>query len=43
LLWDELFDDARLDGWENLERRVTLPDPDDVGGGHERSGPETDR
>ena len=26
---DETFDDARVDGWENLEQTVTLPDPDD--------------
>jgi len=26
---DETFEDARVDGWENLEQTVTLPDPDD--------------
>ena len=40
---DETFEDARPDGWEVVERRVTGRDPDDVGGGHERPGPETDR
>jgi hypothetical protein len=40
---DETFEDARPDGGEDLEWRVTGPDPDDVGGGHERPGPETDR
>jgi hypothetical protein len=26
---DDAFEDARIDGWENLEDTVTLPDPDD--------------
>jgi predicted nucleic acid-binding protein len=26
---DDTFEDARIDGWEDLEDTVTLPDPDD--------------
>lgn len=26
---DEAFEDARVDGWEDIEQTVTLPDPDD--------------
>jgi predicted nucleic acid-binding protein len=26
---DDAFEDARVDGWEDLEETVTLPDPDD--------------